>query len=1337
MKELTRSISRSKPALIFGAVLLLAFALLAGIVVVHADVPTRIGVRGAVPNPGTQQQELANITFPAPYNVFEFLVTCAACHGGQVDQQVAHFGNWAGTAMASAARDPVFRAEQIIVNSTIQANTGKDGGGSMCFRCHAPNGWYSGRFDPALNGSGDGGTMLHSILLSTDDEGVPCEMCHRTLGAVAYQRGDLDPMDAVWNMMADIDDWPHSGNPYVDQDGDPTIAAGLPYGDGTLQIDEGMTYIGRYPGTADVYWKDLPLVEDPLAEGGYSVGGPYTGQTYGIYPPGWVDVFGNYIGGQPATAAGGELLVQLDVPIGPPLNPDGTPCYECQSVSPEHATVMYPNLPPAKGFVQTSEFCAACHEETIPVMNHGMPEQRTYTEWKYSAFGQEGPDARTCQDCHMPRLSHEYNDEIPGSFNADPYGEPGGWPYSKARTNTAVHKLAGANRDLPMMMKALYPEADFEVIGGAEGTGGVWVGTGADTRIFPGMLSNRDPMFERNKRNTEITLQDGVDVEISQAPTQVALAPDGLSGVWEVKVKVTNTSGHRLPSGYSEGRRMWVNMAVVDLNGVVYQSGYYDQASATLFTDGSMTGLNRSLFPVIDATVENAVMVYERVTGACLVDDVSGNLVSCTPSFDPLNDFILFDNRIPPFGFTYADYRQAGVKFWNYDPATFLPFEEVDASLQFSTRFPDGQNWDEITYRFNGPTDPNAALGVRAEVAFQSHSREYMEYLREADTSTVRPVGPLRVWDPNYPLAPNYLSDEFGLAEVSDEILLSGYISEPLRDNWGGIAYAAWYVTGKGEPFQMAVVDNSAALPAQVTNLQVFPQCDPLTATCIGGVINPNTGILEPYTQVITWDPVPGAEGYLVWIKYGLGLTTASWDKLAIVPADPAATTMQLVNTALNVNKTYGYKVQAFNGAGYGAESQTLFAKTPWDLPLPPENLAFVASGPNWIQMSWYDGADNEDGWKVFRQEAGGNNLGFDLIATFPSNTGFGGVSFTDGDFTQPGVVWETGYQALLPGLCYNYVVEAYNTSGNSGWNVNGPVQMCTTGAPGTPGNLVATAVSISQIDLTWDAAAGIVDGYRVERSGDAGATWSPIATGLTAASFSDTGLSAGVTYWYRVFAYNSAGDSLPSNIASATTLTSLPLAPSNLAATPSELSPNPPYVVLTWTDNAANEDGFVVERAQETNGVIGAYVQIALLGPSAGMGGSLLYVDNTVEPKMTYWYRVAAYNTFGFSDFAGPVSAVTPGETPQAPENLRITKFERTALTLTWDDRSDNEQGFYIERSTDGGLTWTRIATVARNKTSFKDKNLARGTTYWYRVQAYNADGVSGYSNTVAGTTR
>ena len=63
---------------------------------VYADVPGRPLPAGAVPNPGTQQQELTNITAPAEWNVFEFVVTCGACHGGTIDQHTGHFGNWAG-----------------------------------------------------------------------------------------------------------------------------------------------------------------------------------------------------------------------------------------------------------------------------------------------------------------------------------------------------------------------------------------------------------------------------------------------------------------------------------------------------------------------------------------------------------------------------------------------------------------------------------------------------------------------------------------------------------------------------------------------------------------------------------------------------------------------------------------------------------------------------------------------------------------------------------------------------------------------------------------------------------------------------------------------------------------------------------------------------------------------------------------------------------------------------------------------------------------------------------------------------------------------------------------
>ncbi|HSR32267.1 MAG TPA: hypothetical protein VLY63_17025, partial [Anaerolineae bacterium] len=322
---------RNQPRLRVG----LAFTILTALLVVgvvYADVPDRTPPRGTVPNPGTQQQELANITFPVPYNVFEFVVTCAGCHGGGIDQSAGHFSNWAGGSMASAARDPVFRANQIAVNNIIRGLTGENGAGNMCMRCHSPNGWMSGRFDPTLAGDPEGRTMIHSILASTDDEGILCEFCHRTIGNVTFQRPDLNPNDPVWNMMAGISDWPHAGGPYVDQVGDPTIAAGNPYGDTTLQVNDGMTYVGKYSGSVDVFSSDLPID-----------GTPFTGQTYGIYPPGWPDALKYPVPpGMPQFNSAGEEIVynvdgsvpiHFEMPIGPPLDPgSGTYDYLAQGL---------------------------------------------------------------------------------------------------------------------------------------------------------------------------------------------------------------------------------------------------------------------------------------------------------------------------------------------------------------------------------------------------------------------------------------------------------------------------------------------------------------------------------------------------------------------------------------------------------------------------------------------------------------------------------------------------------------------------------------------------------------------------------------------------------------------------------------------------------------------------------------------------------------------------------------------------------------------------------------------------------------------------------------------
>jgi hypothetical protein len=92
---------------------------------------------------------------------------------------------------------------------------------------------------------------------------------------------------------------------------------------------------------------------------------------------------------------------------------------------------------------------------------------------------------------------------------------------------------------------------------------------------------------------------------------------------------------------------------------------------------------------------------------------------------------------------------------------------------------------------------------------------------------------------------------------------------------------------------------------------------------------------------------------------------------------------------------------------------------------------------------------------------------------------------------------------------------------------------------PAAPTGLAASAVSSSQINLSWTDNASNETGFKIERKTGSGGTWSQVATvGAGVTGYSNTGLSASTTYTYRVRATNSAGDSGYSNEANATTQT-------------------------------------------------------------------------------------------------------------------------------------------------------------------------------------------------------
>jgi len=98
-------------------------------------------------------------------------------------------------------------------------------------------------------------------------------------------------------------------------------------------------------------------------------------------------------------------------------------------------------------------------------------------------------------------------------------------------------------------------------------------------------------------------------------------------------------------------------------------------------------------------------------------------------------------------------------------------------------------------------------------------------------------------------------------------------------------------------------------------------------------------------------------------------------------------------------------------------------------------------------------------------------------------------------------------------------------------------------------------------------------------------------------------------------------------------------------------------------------------------------------------------------------------------------LSATTFG-IPQPPSNVRVAVVSPTGLRVVWDDNSQMETGFKIERSPNGSTNWTQIGTTSAGVTTYHDMGLAPLTTYYYRVRAYNGTSNSPYSNAVGTTT-
>ncbi|MBN1669921.1 MAG: fibronectin type III domain-containing protein [Kiritimatiellae bacterium] len=303
--------------------------------------------------------------------------------------------------------------------------------------------------------------------------------------------------------------------------------------------------------------------------------------------------------------------------------------------------------------------------------------------------------------------------------------------------------------------------------------------------------------------------------------------------------------------------------------------------------------------------------------------------------------------------------------------------------------------------------------------------------------------------------------------------------------------------------------------------------------------------------------------------------------------------------------------------------------------PAAPSGLAASATSSSEIKLTWTDNSSDETTFKIDRRQSGADTW---IRVAEPAA---GTTIYTDG--------------GLPAATKFYYMVKASNSAGDSGYST---VADATTGqeAPAQPGALAAAAVGPTEIRVTWTDNSSNEEGFRLRRSDDGFATSGiAIEIAANATAYSDTGLTAGTTYSYKIKAVHAtAGDSAYTPVVSATTGAGLPAAPSGLAATVLSAT----EVRLTWTDNADNEDLYKVYRSPDPGS---GWVRIGTLSADA-----TVYADAGLSPGSTHYYKVRCENAAGNSPYTPVVSATLPAD-PGGPWRYRRGTAEASSPAAAW----------------------------------------------------------------------
>jgi fibronectin type 3 domain-containing protein len=442
----------------------------------------------------------------------------------------------------------------------------------------------------------------------------------------------------------------------------------------------------------------------------------------------------------------------------------------------------------------------------------------------------------------------------------------------------------------------------------------------------------------------------------------------------------------------------------------------------------------------------------------------------------------------------------------------------------------------------------------------------------------------------------------------------------------------------------------------------------------------------------VSWTPASGGDvaGYRVWRN--ITITTYT------------LVTTRTVNyyndTGLVDGTRYSYKISAYDEVpNYGTNS-TPVSNVPKDTQAPAQVtgvVVLVKPDGNKLDISWNVPADADvAGYRVWRN----NTLTTYMLVTTRT------VNYYN----------DTGLQ---DGTRYLYKISAYDEVPNYGTNstpVFG-VPRDTVAPPQVTGLTITVIPTGNALSLTWTASsAPDVAGYRIYRSlSQFGSYITVTNTALT--TYNNTGLTDGVTYWYKISAY----DEVPNYGFNSTEKSGVP---SDTVAPPKVTGLT---IIVVKTGNALNLQwinitgvfdcvSYRVYRSTTSGFPADITTQIASITAQQNW-----YNDTGLTDGITYYYRVRALDEVPNLGTPSDEASKTPQDTTpptQVTGVIVLVKIDGNKLDISWNAISGDCMGYRVWRNITA-TTYTVLTT--RTVNYYNDTGLVDGTRYSYKISAYD----------------